>query len=62
MNEAPIPKRASIFTALRFRDFRLLWVGLLVSNLGSWMQFTAMGYLVAQLAGSPKSTPYQSRK
>ncbi len=53
MNEAPIPKRASIFTALRFRDFRLLWVGLLVSNLGSWMQFTAMGYLVAQLAGTP---------
>lgn len=43
----------SIFAALRFRDFRLLWFGLLVSNLGSWMQFTAMGFLVAQIAGSP---------
>ena len=54
--ETPAPRRgaASIFAALRFRDFRLLWFGLLVSNLGSWMQFTAMGYLVSQIAGSPQ--------
>jgi MFS family permease len=45
--------KAGILAALRFRDYRLLWVGLLVSNLGSWMQFTAQGYLVAQIAGSP---------
>ncbi|MGB8798926.1 MAG: MFS transporter [Candidatus Aquilonibacter sp.] len=44
---------AGIFAALRFRDYRLLWIGLLVSNLGSWMQFTAQGYFVAQRAGSP---------
>jgi MFS family permease len=44
---------AGILAALRFRDYRLLWFGLLVSNLGSWMQFTAQGYFVAQLAGSP---------
>ena len=44
---------ASVLAALRFRDYRLLWIGLLVSNLGSWMQFTAQGYLVAQIAGSP---------
>ncbi|MDE2482783.1 MAG: MFS transporter [bacterium] len=43
----------SIFAALRFRDFRLLWFGLMVSNLGTWMQFTALGYFVAQIAGSP---------
>lgn len=43
----------SILTALRFRDFRLLWLGLLISNLGTWMQFTAMGYFVAHNAGSP---------
>ena len=30
-----------------------MWGGLLVSNLGTWMQFTAMGYFVSQLAGSP---------
>jgi MFS family permease len=44
--------KAGILAALRFRDYRLLWFGLLVSNLGSWMQFTAQGYLVAQIAGS----------
>jgi len=46
-------RRASILAALQYRDFRLLWFGLLVSNLGTWMQFTAMGYFVARLAGSP---------
>jgi MFS family permease len=45
--------RASIFAALRYRDFRLLWLGLLISNLGTWMQFTAMGFFVARMAGSP---------
>lgn len=43
----------SVFGALRYRDYRLLWIGLLISNLGTWMQFTAQGYLVAQIAGSP---------
>ena len=54
MNETPVPKRGSaIFAALRYRDFRLLWGGLMISNLGTWMQFTAMGYFVARIAGSP---------
>ncbi len=43
----------TILAPLRFRDFRLLWLGLMISNLGTWMQFTAMGYYVSQLAGSP---------
>jgi MFS family permease len=46
-------RRASILTALGYRDFRLLWIGLLISNLGTWMQFTAMGFFVARMAGSP---------
>jgi MFS family permease len=50
--EESLPRRASILTALRYRDFRLLWLGLLISNLGTWMQFTAMGFFVAQMAGS----------
>jgi MFS family permease len=41
-----------IYSALRYRDFRLLWFGLMVSNLGTWMQFTAMGFFVAKMAGS----------
>jgi MFS family permease len=43
-----------ILAPLRFRDFRLLWSGLLISNLGTWMQFTAIGFHVAQMAGSPQ--------
>jgi MFS family permease len=50
-SEPRIPdRRADFFGALRFRDFRLLWGGLLVSNLGTWMQFTALGYEVVHLA------------
>jgi MFS family permease len=44
---------AGVLAALKFRDYRLLWIGLLISNLGSWMQFTSQGFLVAQIAGSP---------
>ncbi len=53
MNEETAARRASIFEVLRYRDFRLLWLGLLISNLGTWMQFTAMGFFVARMAGSP---------
>ncbi len=53
MTEETVARRPSILTALRYRDFRLLWIGLLISNLGTWMQFTAMGFFVARMAGSP---------
>lgn len=54
MIEPAIPKRSTaLLAALRYRDFRLLWGGLMISNVGTWMQFTAMGYFVAQVAGSP---------
>ena len=54
MIEQPAPKRSvSLFAALRFRDYRLLWMGLMISNVGTWMQFTAMGFFVARIAGSP---------
>jgi MFS family permease len=39
--------------ALRYRDFRLFWTGLLVSNTGTWMQMTATNWLLYQLTGSP---------
>ncbi len=42
--------RPSAWAAFAYRDFALLWGGLLVSNLGTWMQFTALGYYVASLA------------
>ncbi|MDB5070313.1 MAG: transporter [Candidatus Eremiobacteraeota bacterium] len=49
--EPRIPdRRPGFIGAFRFKDFRLLWAGLLVSNLGTWMQFTALGYYVAAMA------------
>jgi MFS family permease len=40
------------FAALRHRNFRLFFLGQLVSLTGSWMQNTAQGWLVYQLTGS----------
>src|SRR5512132_974220 len=44
------PGRTSTLAALEFRDFRLFWFGLVVSNIGSWMQICGLGWLVVQLA------------
>jgi MFS family permease len=53
--EATVPRRRStLFAPFRYRDFRLLWMGLLVSNLGTWMQLTAEGYMVVAIAGSAR--------
>jgi predicted MFS family arabinose efflux permease len=52
--EPRVPRRrARLGGALRFRDFRLLWFGLLVGNVGNWMQFTTLGYFVAYLGQTP---------
>jgi MFS family permease len=37
------------FRALRHRDFRLLWVGLVVSAVGTWMQIVAQSLLVLKI-------------
>lgn len=51
--ETAVPKRTpALFVPFRSRDFRLLWFGLLVSNTGTWMQITALGYLVVKIAGT----------
>src|SRR5689334_18467880 len=39
-------------SALRHRDFRLLFVGTFISNAGSWMQKVATAWLIFQLTGS----------
>ena len=41
------------FSALRHPNYRLWFVGQLISLAGTWMQTTALGYLVFQLTGSP---------
>src|SRR5437879_12049302 len=55
------PGRTSALAALDFRDFRLFWFGLVVSNIGSWMQIYGLGWLVVQLAirdGVPQLAPF----
>ena len=44
---------AGPFAALHFRDFRLFWIGLFVSNIGTWMQMTAISWLLYDLTNSP---------
>jgi MFS family permease len=41
------------FAALHHRDFRIFWIGQLISVTGTWMQSVAQGWLVLQLTGSP---------
>jgi MFS family permease len=48
------PERASIFQALRHRDFRLLWSGQAVSLLGDMAFVTALGWRTFTLAGSSR--------
>jgi len=41
------------FRALRARNYRLFWIGQLISLTGTWMQGTAQAWLVLQLTQSP---------
>jgi MFS family permease len=40
------------FRALRYRNYRLIWIGLFLSNIGTWMQTVAQGWLVRELTAS----------
>ena len=46
-------RRSGMFRALSHRDFRLFWIGAFLSNVGTWMQAVAQGWLVLQLTNSP---------
>ena len=41
------------FARSGYRNFKLIWSGLIVSNMGTWMQNVANGWLVLQLTNSP---------
>ena len=41
------------FTAVRHRNFRLYWIGQIVSLVGTWMQTVSQPWLVLLLGGSP---------
>lgn len=41
------------FAALRSRNFRLLWIGFLISHTGTWMAIVGVGWLIYSVTGSP---------
>ncbi|MCC6174393.1 MAG: MFS transporter [Chloroflexi bacterium] len=44
---------SDMFRALRYRNFRLFWIGGVVSQTGTWMQRIAQAWLVLRLTDSP---------
>ena len=46
-------KNGGAFRALYYRDFFLFWSSYFVSNVGSWMQSVAQGWLLFDLTSSP---------
>src|SRR6266542_4247718 len=46
-------RRIAMFRALSHRNYRLFWTGAFLSNIGTWMQAVAQGWLVLQLTNSP---------
>jgi len=41
--------RSQTFKALHYRNFALLWIGMILSNVGTWVQIIAQSLLVLQL-------------
>src|SRR6266536_1938815 len=42
-------KRIQTFRALHYRDFRLLWISLVVSSIGTWLQIVSQSLLVLKI-------------
>jgi MFS family permease len=48
--------QSSMFVSLRHRNARLFFLGLLVSNVGTWMQMTATSLVVYEITGNATDT------
>src|SRR5947208_9011782 len=48
----PHGRFARTFSALRYRDFRLLWFGAFTSTTGTWMQTVAQSWVVLSMTNS----------
>lgn len=46
-------RRGGMFRSLSHRNYRLFWTGAFLSNVGTWMQAVAQGWLVLHLTNSP---------
>lgn len=51
--QRPRRGRRQMFRALGYRNYRLFWSGAFLSNIGTWMQAVAQGYLVYEFTHSP---------
>ncbi len=51
--ETSINPVARVFRAFAYRDFRLLWFGAFTSSSGTWLQETALAWLLLQLTNNP---------
>jgi MFS family permease len=55
MSTTPVPettvskRRIQTFRALHYRNFRLLWISLLVSSVGTWLQIVSQSLLVLKI-------------
>src|SRR2546430_16274896 len=45
-------RRTAMFRALSHRNYRVFWIGAFLSNVGTWMQAVAQGWLVLNLTNS----------
>jgi predicted MFS family arabinose efflux permease len=52
--------RLTTFESFRHRDFSYAFAGALVSNIGSWMQMMALGWVVYDLTGSESSLGFMN--
>src|SRR5688572_27838761 len=48
----PVRPSSGMFRALSHRNYRRFWIGAFLSNVGTWMQTVAQGWLVLQLTNS----------
>jgi MFS family permease len=47
------PRRILMFRSLYHRDFSIFWAGNFLSNIGTWMQYVALGWVILIISNSP---------
>jgi predicted MFS family arabinose efflux permease len=51
---------ARVFHAFTYRDFRLLWFGAFISSSGTWLQETALNWILKKLTNDPSYLGYNT--
>lgn len=53
MTDTRLPWTRRTFSALAHRNYRLMWIGTLISHTGDWIDLVALNWLVVTMSGSP---------